>query len=335
MTELLTKREKEAERLKERLDNTQQKLTRTKTYQQNRIQNLLDENQQITEINLELTNLNDTLNTLPNQSQKDKQKINKLTKQQQSLLKQRSYLVKQLNNYTCPTLPVHTCSPCPLIHLPEPHTCPNNFSCSHADYSQIKEQNDNYQQQLANQEQQIVQQLNTTFKLGLSPQEKNLQKAIIEISKLIAKPPLTVTDEVIKQELIQAQTTITKLEKELTEKTPRGENIKEIIQIDEQLLNRNQDLPIIELNKQISDYSQLAQERNKLVLAQIKQINVQKLCQIIPQVQKAEVQQTLAKANNYAELAQARNELIVKYLNSNQTLAQSLPVVPQKTERII
>jgi len=283
---------------------------------------LLDENQQIAEINLELTNLNNTLNTLSNQSQKDKQKINKLTKQQQSLLKQRSYLVKQLNNHTCPTLPVHTCSPCPLIHLPEPHTCPivNKFSCSHADYSEIKEQNDNYQQQLDRKELEIVQSLNTAFKLGLDKNEKDLSKVIIEISKLIAKPPLTITDETIKQELAQAQQTITKLEQELQTKTT-GENIKEIIKVDEKLLNEDANLKI-ELNQQTRDYQQLAQERNKLVLQRIKNINVEELHQLVPQVEKAIIKQFLEKTSNYEELSQKRSEFIMKHINQSQLQQQ-------------
>jgi len=317
LTELLTKTEKEVKNLTKQLTKTQQKLTRTKTYQQNRIQNLEAQNKALLSFNKDL-----------------KIKLVYYEDQDKKLRNTIQDLQSQINNHVCSTS--HTCSPCPLIHLPEPHTCPNKFSCSHSDYSEIKEQNDNYQQQLDRKELEIVQLLNTAFKLGLNKNEKDLSKVIVEISKLIDKPPLTITDEAIKQELVQAQQTITKLEQELQTKTI-GENIKEIIKIDEKLLNKNANLKI-ELNQQTQDYQQLAQERNKLVLQQIKDINVVKLQQLIPKLEKQTIQQNLQKAKNYEELSQERNKMIVKYLNQNtqQKLAnpESLPQ-NNHSERVI
>src|SRR4051812_9989206 len=116
--------------------------------------------------------------------------------------------------------PPHTCSPCPLVHLPEPHECPVKVDCSHTDYKEIKEQ--------------------------LKQQEKIIQTQAERIKELEDKPPLTVVDETTRQNLIHSQQTITKLEKELTEKTI-GEKIETIIKIDEKLLNENANLKV-ELN---------------------------------------------------------------------------------------
>ncbi|CAJ0844800.1 3787_t:CDS:10 [Entrophospora sp. SA101] len=195
------------------------------------------------------------------------------------------------------------------------------------DRDQAQKERDAYQTQLTQQEQKIVQQLNNSFKLGLDKEEKDLNKAITRIEKLIQKPPITLGYETIKEELRQAQQTITKLEKQLTEKTPFGENIKEIIQIDEKLLNENQELKI-ELNKQAADYQQLAKERNKLVLQQIKDINIESIIQLVPQAKKEAIKESIEKTNNYAELASERNKLISKHIN------QSLAITPNIVSQV-
>ncbi|KLL03830.1 MAG: hypothetical protein MRECE_8c047 [Mycoplasmataceae bacterium CE_OT135] len=84
--------------------------------------------------------------------------------------------------------------------------------------SAIKER-DTYQTQLTDQEQKIVQQLNNSLKLGLDKEEKDLNKAIVEIQRLISKDPLitTVDNPTLQEELGQAQQTIVRLERELEE----------------------------------------------------------------------------------------------------------------------
>ena len=87
------------------------------------------------------------------------------------------------------------------------------------------------------------------------------------------------------------------------------------------MLNENANLKI-ELNQQTQDYQQLAQERNKLVLQQIKNINVEELHQLVPQVEKAIIKQFLEKTSNYEELSQKRSEFIMKHINQSQLQQQ-------------
>jgi len=106
------------------------------------------------------------------------------------------------------------------------------------------------------------------------------------------------------------------LEKQLAEKTPCKENIKEIIKIDETLLNENQSLKI-ELDKQINNYLQLAEQRNKQVLEQIKIINVDSTKQLLPHVKKEQIQQVIQQSKNYTEISNERNKLISRQLQQN------------------
>ncbi|CAI2197654.1 178_t:CDS:2, partial [Funneliformis geosporum] len=204
-------------------------------------------------------------------------------------------------------------------------------SATKAAQQNAEQERDSYQQQLTQQEQKIVQQLNNSLKLGLDKNEKDLNKAIMEIQKLIAKPPIVTGSDCssLQTALQAAQQTIIHLEKELKEKpTPFGESIKEIIKIDEKLLNENQILSI-ELNKQITNYQQLAQERNDLVLKQIKNINVEKISQLIPTAEKAEIEAIIQKSTSYADLAEQRNKLMSKYINHNSASLQEIHQQPQ------
>ncbi|CAI2198533.1 4813_t:CDS:2, partial [Funneliformis geosporum] len=208
-------------------------------------------------------------------------------------------------------------------------------SAAKAAQQNAEQERDSYQQQLTQQEQKIVQQLNNSLKLGLDKNEKDLNKAIVEIQKLIAKPPLVTGSDCSSLEtaLQVAQQTIIRLEKELKEQPASfGENIKEIIKIDEELLNKNQILSI-ELDKQITNYQQLAQERNDLVLKQIKNINVEKISQLIPAAEKAEIEAIIQKSTNYADLAEQRNKLMSKYINHNSASLQEIHQQPQQQNK--
>jgi hypothetical protein len=117
-----------------------------------------------------------------------------------------------------------------------------------------------------------------------------------------------------------------------------GEKIETIIQIDEKLSEKG--ALKIELNKQTNNYQQLAEERNKLVLERIKSINIEKMVQIIPQVEKSEIKQVFESSENYEQLARARNQLIVKYLKQDlkeqqKELAPNQPTLLVSKERII
>lgn len=219
--------------------------------------------------------------------------------------------------------------------MPTPHVCPVTEvkkECPHSDYEEIKKQKDSYQQQLTNQEKEIVQRINNTFNF----QAQDLDHAINELKKLIDKPPLTVEDKAIKEELEKARGLILKLERQL-QNPFFGEKIETIIKIDEKLLNENANLKI-ELNKQSQDYQQLAKERNRLVLQKIKDINVIKLQQLIPNAQEKVIRQNLQKARNYEELSQERNKMIVEYINQNTqqnlTSPKQLPL-NNHSERVI
>jgi DNA repair exonuclease SbcCD ATPase subunit len=148
------------------------------------------------------------------------------------------------------------------------HVCP---ACSHSDYDNLKnqlktltqekeqiQQTLNHTKKIHQQElkavenqvseqtqQKIIQQLNTTFKLNLDKNEKDLNKAIEKIQKLVDKPPLIVEDKKkilnLEQGLAQNQQTIVRLEKELVTKSAKpleiekNTNLKTLTKIEEVL----------------------------------------------------------------------------------------------------
>ncbi|WP_147409810.1 hypothetical protein [endosymbiont GvMRE of Glomus versiforme] len=104
-------------------------------------------------------------------------------------------------------------------------------------------------------------------------------------------------------------------------------------------MKQNQNLQI-DLDKQIQNYQQLAETRNKAVFKQIQNINEKKLTEILPEIQKEEIQQVI-QANNYNELANQRNKVIAKYINQNaseltNTQKENIKITEkQKQERIV
>lgn len=171
----------------------------------------------------------------------------------------------------------------------------------------------------------------------MDAKERDLNKAIVEIQKLIQKDPPTgpVNNQDLQKQLQIAQKTIAQLQNQLNQKpgTLFKESIKEIIKIDEKLLNENQELKI-ELEKQVSNYEQFAQARNKSVMKQIKNVNIEKIHQLLPRVKKEEVQQTIEKAISYADLAERRNQIINKHIQQNSADLQEIQQKRQK-ERVI
>lgn len=176
-------------------------------------------------------------------------------------------LQDQINNTPACPLPhlhQHTCSPCTL----------NHFDCSHTDYQEIKQQRDNYQQQtqIARQEkqqkeQQIINQINQDLHLNLA--NPNLETVISHIKELIGKPPLTIyaelNDTQLETKLEKAQQTITKLEQQLKETTPFGEDLKVIKELEinslEQLFKQAVDNTIKQQINQAATYQEVVSAR--------------------------------------------------------------------------
>ena len=116
-------------------------------------------------------------------------------------------------DHTCLALIPHSCSPCPQIHLPESHICPTIPEPTPTDC-------------------QTIRKINQELNLGLA--NPNSQQIIIKLKELIDKPP-TIKEVAYenKAQLNQAQQTIVKLQKELSEKeTPFGEDLEVIKQLD-------------------------------------------------------------------------------------------------------
>jgi len=131
------------------------------------------------------------------------------------------------------------------------------------------------------------------------------------------------------------------LQQQLASKNPFGPSLEVIRETDEKLLNQILTLQV-KLNQQTKDYQQLAQERNELVMKEIKNINVIRTMQLLPTAQKVEVQKAFEQAKNYDELAQERNKLITQNLQqkltTQQTVAQQKELTliqKQRQERII
>ena len=113
------------------------------------------------------------------------------------------------------------------------------------------------------------------------------------------------------------------MQQQLASKNPFGPSLEVIRETDEKLLNQILTLQV-KLNQQTKDYQQLAQERNELVMKEIKNINVIRTMQLLPTAQKVEVQKAFEQAKNYDELAQERNKLITQNLQQKLTDRKSV-----------
>jgi hypothetical protein len=179
--------------------------------------------------------------------------------------------------------------------------------CSHTDYEEIKQQRDNYQQQVqtANQESQqkeqaIIHQINQDLHLNLK--EPNLEQLITTIHQLIQKPPQTIYEEFsnpeLEKKLKQTQQTIFKLEQE--NNTPFGED-----------------------------------------LAVIKQLELTSLEELFKSTVDTALRQEIHQATSYAQVVAARQAFLAKQLEPKQNKAQTIHQAstplskPPKTERII
>ncbi|CAI2197896.1 1336_t:CDS:2, partial [Funneliformis geosporum] len=146
---------------------------------------------ELTATNNQITNLESQLNELESiaesyyqtnskQNNKQSKKIAKLKAKLTQAWANKQHNILRINslNNKINNPPLHSCSPCPLIHLPEPHICPiiNKIDCSHTDYDTIKQERDQYQQELTNQAHEFIQRLNTTFNLNLTENDINLDK---------------------------------------------------------------------------------------------------------------------------------------------------------------
>src|SRR5215216_1606097 len=165
----------------------------------------------------------------------------------------------------------------------------NNSPNSLVDYQKNKEQN-NYQPsvniQPDNDEQKILQELNQSLNLGLN--NPNLKQVINKIQELIHKPPSSfsnsglysspATDKAIDKQLQAAQQTILQLEKELSQK----------------------DTPFG------GD------------LATIKNLEIKKLEQLLPNQLEEEFIYQIKQSQNYEQLVAVRNNYLAKQLTQAQ-----------------
>ena len=167
-----------------------------------------------------------------------------------------------------------------------------------------------------------------------SPPLVHHQLLILRIQKLIQKDPSS--SQALQEQLQEAQQTINQLQNQLNQKPTSSfkENIKEIIEIDEKLLNENQTLKI-KLDRQATNYQQLAKERNNLVMQQIKNINIEGICRLIPQAKKEEIQENIKKASDYVDLAERRNQMIDKYVQQGSFELQEIQKQQQKERALL
>jgi len=187
----------------------------------------------LTELNELDNDLREQANLLADKNAKLAQAIKEKNDLQTQLTNEKNLnqtLQAQINNHTCPALAPHVFPPV------------NEANCSHADYAEIKEQRDNYQPQYQlicqEKEQQITHQINQSLNLGLK--EPSLEQVIERIQELINKPPLTFyqefSDSELEEQLKSSQQTISKLEKELKEQAPFGEDLNAIKELELQSL---------------------------------------------------------------------------------------------------
>ncbi|CAI2194985.1 11439_t:CDS:1 [Funneliformis geosporum] len=154
-----------------------------------------------------------------------------------------------------------------------------------------------------NQVQQITNQLNQALNLGLN--NPNLEQVITRIKELINQPlissprvnfssaPLN-NNKILESQFLAAQQTITRLEKELSEKdTPFGEDLAVIKKIDLKDLAKELNIQlspaIIKQMEQASTYQQLATVRNAEIKKYLEQ-NLNKLA-VLNQPSKEVIQQ--------------------------------------------
>lgn len=81
---------------------------------------------------------------------------------------------------------------------------------------------------------------------------------------------------------------------------------------------------------------------NTLAMKEIRNINVIRTMELIPQAQKAQVEKAFEQVKSYDELAQVRNQLITQNLQQNLTAQQASMqtsqldlIQQQKTERLV
>jgi hypothetical protein len=167
-------------------------------------------------------------------------------------------------------------------------------------HSQTSEKTDKTIQQ---NNEQIIHQINQELNLGLD--NPNLNQVISKIKELIHKPPTSSfmaspSNQTIKKSLQDAQQTILKLEKELSEKsTPFGEDLEVI-----------------------------------------KQLELTSLKELFKQAVDATIRQQIQQATNYQQVVAARQAFLQKHLEQKENIApvmatkNELVVQPNK-ERVV
>jgi hypothetical protein len=136
----------------------------------------------------------------------------------------------------------------------------------------------NSDQSLNKEQVKIIQSINQELNLGLD--DPTLEQVITEIKELIHKPPTSFvsvpSNQAIKNQLHQAQQTITKLEKQLSEKqTPFGEDLAVIKELEltslEELFNQAVDSMTIQQIQQATNYQQVVAARQAFLQKHLEQ----------------------------------------------------------------
>jgi hypothetical protein len=94
-------------------------------------------------------------------------------------------------------------------------------------------------------------------------------------------------------------------------------------------------IPIQENIEELAkDYQQFAENRQELLFAEIKNIEIQKINQLIPKVKNEELE-TIQQTTNYQQLVAARQAILEKQLVQKQTISVNLQTVQQEKSKLV
>ena len=178
-------------------------------------------------------------------------------------------LQNQLNNHVCSGAG-NTTSP----------TATRNDSGGH---NQTNEKEVKIIQQ--NNEQKIIQELNTTLKLNLK--NPTLKQVISEIQSRIAQDPV-----IVQGNLDQVWQTIQKAEEKLVDQTPFGEDLETIKDLEIKGLNelfpQQLEESFIREIKQVQNYSQLVQVRNSFLAKHLAKVQPGEIKEVVKEMNQIE-----------------------------------------------
>jgi hypothetical protein len=136
-----------------------------------------------------------------------------------------------------------------------------------------------------NNEQKIIQELNTTLKLNLK--NPTLKQVISEIQSRIAQDPV-----IVQGNLDQVWQTIQKAEEKLVDQTPFGEDLETIKDLEIKGLNelfpQQLEESFIREIKQVQNYSQLVQVRNSFLAKHLAKVQPGEIKEVVKEMNQIE-----------------------------------------------